>query len=349
MSRGLGKGEHGRFSTPAEKEEYELTKIGDPLLSVENLQTKFDTSEGTIRAADGVSFSIQEGEILGLVGESGCGKSVTSRSIINLIQPPGYIDGGRVLFKNEDILSMSKEQLRHIRGNEISMIFQEPMSALNPVYDIGWQVGEPLRVHKNLKKSASREEAIRLLDEVGIPGAEDRVDDYPHQFSGGMRQRAMIAMALACEPDLLIADEPTTALDVTIEGQILELIQDLCDDKNMSVLFVTHDMGVIAEICDKVAVMYAGRIVEFAEVEALFEDPRHPYTKGLLQCIPDPEKGDQSLNPLEGNVPQLSETPDFCNFKDRCPKAVERCEDVDPRLREVSEGHFSACIWENPK
>ena len=336
-------GSGGRRSSPDTGSEAErIRQYDDPLLSVENLHTRFDTDDGTVRAADGVSFEIAEGEILGLVGESGSGKSITSRSLMDLVPKPGYIPEGDIKFKGESLLEKSPEELRSIRGNEISMIFQEPMSALNPVFDIGWQVGEPLRVHREMKKKAAKGRAADLMRQIGIPSAEDRVDDYPHQFSGGMRQRAMIAMALACEPELLIADEPTTALDVTIEAQILDLIDDLNDELGMAVLLVTHDLAVVA-------VMYAGRIVEYGDVETVFQDPRHPYTKGLLDCIPDPRKEMVEFSSIEGDVPELHDLPEGCTFADRCPFAVEECESVDPRLREVDDNHFSACIWEDPQ
>ncbi|MFB6220315.1 MAG: ABC transporter ATP-binding protein [Halolamina sp.] len=341
--------DHGPRSSPATAEEHELIAREDALLSVENLHTRFDTEGATVRAADGVSFGIDEGEIVGLVGESGSGKSVTSLSLMRLIQDPGYIPQGSINFEGEDLLEKSEEEMRQLRGDRISMVFQEPMSALNPVYDIGWQVGEPLRVHEEMKMDASRQRAVELMRQVGIPSPEDRVEDYPHQFSGGMRQRAMIAMALANEPDLLIADEPTTALDVTIEAQILDLIKELNREIGMAVLLVTHDLGVVAEVCDRVAVMYAGRIVEYADVESLFADPRHPYTKGLLSCVPNPARADQELEPIGGEVPDLSDTPEGCHFAPRCPYAVEECESVDPRLREVDDGHYAACIWEDPQ
>jgi len=342
-------GEHGRYSEPSDQEEYELIRRGsDPILSVRDLRTHFDTDVGTVKADDGVSFEIEEGEILGLVGESGCGKSVTSLSIMRLIKDPGYIAGGEVRFKGEDLTEKTKEEMRRIRGNGMSMIFQEPMTAMNPVFDIGWQVGEPLRVHQDMKKGASRTRAIELMRRVGIPSPEDRIDDYPHQFSGGMRQRAMIAMALACEPDLLVADEPTTALDVTIQAQILDLIRELNDRLGMSVLLITHNLGVVAETCDRVAVMYAGRIVEYGTVNEIFNDPRHPYTKGLINAVPDPTKDEQELTPISGTVPNLAETPSGCNFAPRCPYSTDQCREEDPRLREVDDDHFSACIWEDP-
>lgn len=339
----------GDRTQPSGMDEWELIRrADDPLLSVRNLETQFDTAEGTVHAADGVSFEIDAGEVLGLVGESGCGKSVTGRSLLRLIQPPGEICGGEVLFDGENILEYSREELRRLRGDRISMVFQEPMSALNPVFDIGWQVGEPLRVHRDLAKKASRDRAVELMRRVGIPSPEDRIDDYPHQFSGGMRQRAMIAMALACEPELIITDEPTTALDVTIEAQILDLIRELNAELGMAVLMITHDLGIVAELCDHVAVMYAGRIVEYGPVERIFDQPRHPYTKGLLDCIPDPTAARQSLTPIEGGVPDLVDLPQGCNFAARCPFAVEECTTIDPRLREVAPDHYSACIWKDP-
>lgn len=342
---------HGTRSDPSDVEEWRVISESEsePLLSVRDLYTQFETDDGTVRAVDGVSLEINEGEIVGLVGESGSGKSVTSLSLMRLIQSPGRIRNGEVRFQGEDLLKKSKADLRRIRGNNISMIFQEPMSALNPVYDIGWQVSEPLRIHREQGKDASRQRAAELMRKVGIPSAEERIDDYPHQFSGGMRQRAMIAMALACEPDLLIADEPTTSLDVTIEAKILDLIQQLNDELGMAVFLVTHNLGVIAEVCDRVAVMYAGRIVEYAPVDEIFDDPRHPYTKALIDCVPDPRVEDQSLSPIEGQVPSLTSLPDGCNFADRCPYANDDCETVDPRLREVKPRHYSACIWEDPQ
>jgi peptide/nickel transport system ATP-binding protein len=349
MSYEIDRLKHGARSEPYDESEWELIHRGEPLLSVRDLHTWFDMDEGVVRAADGVSFEIQPGEILGLVGESGSGKSVTSLSLMRLIQPPGYIRDGEVWFDGENLLEKSKSEMRELRGDRISMIFQEPTTALNPVFDIGWQVGEPLRVHRELKEKASRHRAVELMRRVGIPSPEDRVDDFPHQFSGGMRQRAMIAMSLACEPDLLIADEPTTALDVTIEAQILELIQELSHELGTAVLLITHDLGVIAEVCDRVAVMYAGRIVEYTDVRTLFEDPRHPYTKGLLDCIPDPTEDSQTLAPIGGEVPSLTDLPAGCNFHPRCPYAVEDCERIDPRLREVDNDHHSACIWEDPR
>jgi oligopeptide/dipeptide ABC transporter ATP-binding protein len=337
-----------RRGTEASVEEWELIARDDPLLSVRDLRTQFDTAEGTVRAVDGVSFDIRPGEVLGLVGESGSGKSVTSLSLMRLIRSPGEMVGGEIRYDGRNLLEMSKENLRKIRGNDVSMVFQEPSSALNPVFDVGWQVGEPLRVHEDLSRAASRQRAIELMRQVDIPSPEKRVDDYPFQFSGGMQQRAMIAMALACEPQLLIADEPTTALDVTIEAAILDLIRELNESLGMAMLLVTHDLSVVAELCDRVAVMYAGRIVEYGDVGTIFEDPRHPYTQGLLRCILDPTSDEQAMDPIGGEPPDPTAFPTGCHYVDRCDAAVEECRGTDPRLREVEPDHYSACIWENP-
>ena len=339
---------HRQRTEQSATEEWATIAREDPLLSVRDLRTNFHTDEGELRAVDGVSFEIEPGEVLGLVGESGSGKSVTSLSLLGLIRPPGEIVDGQILFDDENLRDLSAERLRQLRGDEIAMIFQEPMSALNPVFDVGWQVGEPLRVHRGLGHGASRERAVELMRRVGIPSPESRVDDYPFQFSGGMQQRAMIAMALACEPRLLIADEPTTALDVTTEAAILDLIRELSDTTEMAMLLVTHDLGVVAEICDRVAVMYAGRIVEYGDVETIFADPRHPYTQGLLRCIPDPRTEQQSLDPIRGEPPDPRAFPGGCHYFDRCSASVEECERIDPRLRQVGPDHFSACIWRNP-
>ncbi|WP_267643421.1 ABC transporter ATP-binding protein [Haloarchaeobius amylolyticus] len=329
--------------------EADLVTGDDALLSVRGLRTRFRTEDETVEAVDGVSFDIHEGEILGIVGESGCGKSVTSLSLMDLVPDPGEVHDGQVVFDGEDVLAKSNEEKRRLRGNRVSMVFQEPAKALNPVFDIGWQVGEPLRVHRDMTESASRAEAVELMRRVGIPSPEERVEDYPHEFSGGMRQRAMLAMALACTPDLLIADEPTTALDVTIEAQILDLIQELNEQTDMSVLIVTHDLGVVAEVCDRVAVMYAGRVVEYGDVEDIFADPRHPYTRGLIDCVPDPTADEQALDPIPGSVPDLADTPSGCNFAPRCPYAEQECMTTDPRMQAVDEDHYTACIWEDPR
>lgn len=329
--------------------EWERIKDGGDLLSVRGLRTHFQLKERTVEAVNGVSFEMGDQEILGLIGESGCGKSATCRSLMRLIESPGEIVDGEVRFKGEDILSMSHEEVRQLRGNEIAMVFQEPESALNPVLTIGKQIGEPLRVHEGYGKEGARNRSIELMEQVGIPSPENRVDDYPHEFSGGMAQRAVIAMALACEPDLLIADEPTTNLDVTIEAQILELLEDLKESLNMSVLMVTHDLGVAATVCDRIAVMYAGRVVEYGRVEDIFTDPRHPYTRGLLDSLPDVDASREDLFSIPGEVPDPSNLPLGCHYAPRCNYATEECRDVDPRLEEVSANRFSACIWEDPE
>ena len=321
----------------------------EPLLDVKNLKTQFFTQDGVVRAVDDVSFDIMPGETLGIVGESGCGKSITAMSIMRLIpSPPGKIVQGEILFKGEDIITMSDEEIRNIRGNEIAMIFQDPMTSLNPVLSINRQLGETLELHMGMNKSQARRRAVELLEMVGIPEAEDRVNQYPHQFSGGMRQRVMIAMALSCNPSLLIADEPTTALDVTIQAQILDLMQTLQAEHNTAVMLITHDLGVVAGMSDRINVMYAGHVVETATAEELFENPRHPYTVGLLNSIPrlDSEiKG--KLDPIRGLPPDLIDLPDLCPFVPRCDYAREKCEQQNPPLLDVNGAHRSACwFWE---
>jgi oligopeptide/dipeptide ABC transporter ATP-binding protein len=319
-------------------------ETGRRLLEVRDLHTSFQTSEGLIRAVNGVSFHLEEGETLGLVGESGCGKSVTSLSILRLIpQPPGRISGGPILFRGDDLLAKSEEEMRKIRGNSISMIFQEPMTSLNPVYTCGFQIVEAIRLHQRRSRSEARDRAIEMLRVVGIPSPEQRVDEYPHQLSGGMRQRVMIAMALSCNPSLLIADEPSTALDVTIQAQILDLIARLRHELGMSVLIITHDLGVVAEVADRVAVMYAGEVVEHASVEEIFARPLHPYTQGLLNSIPRLGKLMERLSVIPGTVPNPIEFPSGCAFHPRCPLADERCRDEDPPLNEQGGDHQVAC------
>ncbi len=303
------------------------------LLEVKNLKTYFDTDRGTVKAVDDVSFSINSGETLGIVGESGCGKSVTSLSIIQLVaKPVGRIAGGNVLLKGKDLLQLSEDQMRSIRGNDISMIFQEPMTSLNPVFTIGDQIVEPLMLHQKLRKKEAIEKTIEMLKVVGIPNPERRVDEYPHQLSGGQRQRAMIAMALACNPALLIADEPTTALDVTVQAQILELMNNLKKEFNSAIMLITHDLGVIAETAQRVVVMYAGKVVEEAEVVALFTSPRHPYTKGLLRSIPKLTDERERLDVIEGIVPNPLDFPSGCRFHNRCPHCFEKCREKEPPL-----------------
>jgi oligopeptide/dipeptide ABC transporter ATP-binding protein len=315
------------------------------LLQVRNLETSFFTPEGEVRAIDGVSFEIGEGRTLGLVGESGCGKSVTSLSIMRLIpSPPGRIVGGEILYRGRDLLKLGNEAMRKIRGNEISMIFQEPMTSLNPVFTVGNQIGEAIRLHQGLGKKQTREKTIEMLRLVKIADPESRVDAYPHQLSGGMRQRVMIAMALSCNPSLLIADEPTTALDVTIQAQILELMKELQQRIGMALLLITHDLGVVAEQADHVAIMYAGKIVERASAAVIFNSPFHPYTTGLLQSLPGTGKGRKKrLDAIPGVVPSPLALPSGCRFRDRCPKAQAMCAEAEPQLAAKEAGHMVAC------
>ena len=316
----------------------------EKLIDVNDLQTYFHTEEGTVKAVDGVSFEIYPGETLGVVGESGCGKSVTSLSIMRLIEsPPGQIENGEILFNGKDLTKLSQKEMRKIRGNDISMIFQEPMTSLNPVYTVGDQIMEAILIHKNVNKKQAREEAINMLRKVGIPLPEQRVDEYPHQLSGGMRQRVMIAMALSCDPQLLIADEPTTALDVTIQAQILELMNSLKRQFGMAIMMITHDLGVIAEVSDRVAVMYAGKIVEYTDVKTLYADPKHPYTWGLMHSIPHIEKDLDRLEAIPGNVPNPLNFPTGCKYNTRCPFATDKCRTDEPDILEVEEGHHVAC------
>jgi len=321
----------------------------EPLLDVKNLKTQFFTQDGVVRAVDDVTFHINPGETLGIVGESGSGKSITAMSIMRLIPtPPGRIVNGSVNFEGEDVLTMSDEEMRNVRGNKIAMIFQDPMTSLNPVLNINRQIGETLELHLGMSKSQSRQRAIELLNMVGIPNAERRVDQYPHQFSGGMRQRVMIAMALSCNPKLLIADEPTTALDVTIQAQILDLMRGLQIEHNTALMLITHDLGVVAGMTDRVNVMYAGHIVETAHTEELFANPRHPYTVGLLNSIPRLDAADKTkLDPIRGMPPDLIDLPDMCPFLPRCDFAREKCEQQNPPLLDVNADHRSACwFWE---
>jgi oligopeptide/dipeptide ABC transporter ATP-binding protein len=319
-----------------------------PLLEVENLRTWFDTDAGTARAVDGVSFHVDKGEVLGIVGESGCGKSVTSLSIMRLVpQPPGRIlDGSSIRFRGTDLLALSEKQMRGVRGNDIAMIFQEPMTSLNPVFPIGEQIAETLRLHRRLGKKDARQRAIELLDLVGIPDAQSRVDAYPHQLSGGQRQRVMIAIALSCEPELLVADEPTTALDVTIQAQILALLGELRQRLGMAVILITHDLGVVAEVCDRVVVMYAGQVVEEGPVDRIFREPHHPYTEGLLQAIPRLGSRVERLAVIPGTVPSPIDWPAGCRFHSRCPYGWELCVDQHPPLFEVQPGHAARCWLE---
>jgi peptide/nickel transport system ATP-binding protein len=318
------------------------------LLEVRGLRTHFAVEGGEFRAVDGVSFSVDAGRILGIVGESGCGKSVTSLSIMGLVPlPPGRIAGGEILFDGVDLLKLPADALRDLRGNKIAMIFQEPMTSLNPAFTIGDQIEEVVLRHRKLDRNAARAHAIEMLRRVRIPAPERRIDDYPHKLSGGMRQRAMIAMALACDPKLLIADEPTTALDVTIQAQILDLLRRLRDETGAAIILITHDLGVIAELAQDVLVMYGGAVVERAPVEALFATPQHPYTVGLLGSIPKLHRDEERLSTIEGMVPNPLAMPRGCRFNPRCPFAVEKCRAEEPPLGEVRPGHFAAC-WRAP-
>ena len=316
------------------------------LLEIEGLRTWFHTDEGVAKAVDGVSFSVRKGETLGVVGESGCGKSVTALSVMQLVpMPPGKFEGGRILFRGEDLLTKSGEEMRAVRGNEIAMIFQEPMSSLNPVFTAGNQIMETVMLHQGLDKEDARLHAIEMLRKVGIPSPEQRVDEYPHQLSGGMRQRVMIAIAMACDPALLIADEPSTALDVTIQAQILDLMRELQDSEGMSMLLITHDLAVVAETAHHVAVMYAGKVVEYASVEELFARPRHPYTIGLFRSLPDLAEAGERLETIPGIVPSAFHFPSGCRFRTRCPIATDRCASEEPQLSSLEGGeeHTVAC------
>lgn len=314
------------------------------ILEIEKLQTHFFTDRGEIPAVDGIDLSINKGEILGIVGESGCGKSVTSLSIMRLIpNPPGKIVGGSIRFKGENLVEVSEARMRELRGNEVAMIFQEPMTSLNPVFTIGNQIGESIRLHTRASKKEARKRSIEMLQKVGIPRAEQIVDEYPHQLSGGMRQRVMIAMAMACNPELLIADEPTTALDVTIQAQILDLMRKLNQEQGTAILMITHDLGVVAEMCHRVVVMYAGNVVEQGDVRTILKDPKHPYTVGLIKSIPKLDEKRERLYSIPGNVPIPGSLTVGCRFAPRCEHATDKCRAAMPELTQVSEGHWSRC------
>ena len=313
------------------------------LLSVEDLRTQFDTSAGTIRAVDGVSFAIERGEVLGLVGESGCGKSVTSLSIMRLVPPPGRITGGRVRLDGADLPDTDGEAMRRLRGSRMAMVFQEPMTSLNPVFTIGDQIAAAVRAHGGDSRRAAWARAVEMLDRVQVPSPRERAREYPHQLSGGLRQRAIIALALAPGPQLLIADEPTTALDVTIQAQILDLLRRLQAERGMAVLLITHDLGVVAELCHRVAIIYAGRIVEMAPVASIFRAPIHPYTRGLLRCLPHPSRFGQPLSSIDGAPPDLREIGGGCRFAARCPHVTPTCRREQPALVERAPGHVVAC------
>jgi peptide/nickel transport system ATP-binding protein len=319
--------------------------MAEPLLEVKDLKVSFRTEDGLVRAVDGISFTVDEGEVVGIVGESGSGKSVTMMSVMRLINDPNAIYEGEILYKGRNLMGVSQDAMREVRGEEIAMIFQDPMTSLNPVYTIGWQIEEQLNEHNDLNKGQARRRAIQLLSQVGIPKPEQRIDDYPHQFSGGMRQRVMIALALSCNPDLLIADEPTTALDVTIQAQILELIKNLKREFGSAVALITHDLGVVADIADRILVMYAGRIVEQGNKEQIFYDPQHPYTWGLLGSIARLDRPRaRRLTAIAGQPPSLINRPKGCSFRPRCPQAFDRCRAEDPQLTtKVGEGHLDAC------
>jgi oligopeptide/dipeptide ABC transporter ATP-binding protein len=328
-------------------------EAGDRLLDVRGLRTSFHTSDGVVRAVTGVDFHVNRGEVMGLVGESGCGKSVTSLSILRLIAPPGRIEAGEVIFDGTDLLKVPERNMRELRGERISMIFQQPTSSLNPVYDVGMQLGEVLEIHRAMKRRDARARAEELLAMVGIPDPKRRIDAFPHELSGGMAQRVMIAMALACEPELLIADEPTTALDVTIQAQILDLMRTLQRETNTAMILITHDLGVVAEMCDRVAVMYAGEIVEETTVNNLFEDPKHPYTRGLIGSVPVLGDVRESLTTIPGSVPNLVDLPSGCRFAPRCTTRVElsvtEAGELHPELRPVADDHSVRCwVYHDP-
>jgi len=333
-----------QLDDPADATDEVDDQPADVALELRNLRTHFFTDKGVLPSVDGVSYKIYRGETLGVVGESGCGKSVTALSILQLVpSPPGRIVDGEILFEGQDLTKLNKKQMREIRGNDIAMIFQEPMTSLNPVYTVGNQIMEAILLHTDMDRLEARDHGIDMLRKVGIPSPEARFDEYPHQMSGGMRQRVMIAMALACKPTMLIADEPTTALDVTIQAQILDLLRELQAEYGMSTLLITHDLGVVAEMSDHVVVMYAGKVVEYAEVHELFELTLHPYTHGLFRSIPDvgPRKG--SLATIPGMVPAPLDFPSGCRFRTRCPLASSVCAEEEPPLRELTPDHLVAC------
>ena len=322
------------------------------ILELKDLHTHFHTPEGVVRAVDGVTYSLKSGETLGVVGESGCGKSVTALSILNLVpQPPGRIFGDGIFFEGNDLTKLSPKEMRAIRGNNIAMIFQEPMTSLNPVFTIGFQISEAVMLHQGLKKKEAMDRSAEMLDLVGIPLPRQRVKEYPHQLSGGMRQRAMIAMALSCNPKILLADEPTTALDVTIQAQILDLMMKLKEEFGTAIVLITHDLGLVAETCERVVVMYAGKIVEEAPIKEIFGNPLHPYTQGLLGSVPTLEKDRSTgrvdrvrLQEIPGIVPSLNLLPTGCSFNPRCKDVMDKCHEEEPQLREITPGHFVRCL-----
>ncbi len=318
--------------------------MSEPVLELDNLSVQFNLKRGVLRAIDSVSFSVDKGETFGLVGESGSGKSVTARTIMRLIpQPPGEIASGTVRFQGRDLYEMSDDEIREIRGQNIAMVFQEPMNALNPVFTVGSQIGDALRTNMGMSKSEARERTIEMLQLVGIPSPSARIDNYVHEFSGGMRQRVMLAMALSCDPTFLIADEPTTALDVTIQAVILELITSMIERFDMSLLFITHNLGVVAHACDKIGVMYASHLVEMGTKDEIFANPQHPYTKGLLRSIPRLDVQEKFLTPIDGTVCNMMDPPRGCKFNPRCSEAMDICREQIPEFRELAPGHFAAC------
>jgi peptide/nickel transport system ATP-binding protein len=315
------------------------------LLEVEDLRTYFYTEAGVVRAVDGVDFEVEAGESLGLVGESGAGKSVTVKSLLGLIDAPGKVVDGEVYFDGQPLHEMTEQELRQeVRGSDVSFVFQDPMSALNPVYTVGNQIAEIVEYHTDRTESEAWDRAVELLDDVGIPDPEQRAEQYPHEFSGGMRQRVLIAMALSCNPKLIIADEPTTALDVTIQAQIIELFEDIQEKYDTAIVYVTHDLGVVREVCDRVAVMYLGKIVESAPYDELYRDPHHPYTQMLMRSVVTPDRDVSSLEPIEGTMPSAVDPPSGCRFRTRCPRAFDACERVEPPRFDVAPGHDSACL-----
>lgn len=318
-------------------------KVEQPILQIKDLKTYFHTENGVIPSVNGVSFDVRAGETIAIVGESGCGKSVTSLSIMGLVGAPGKIEGGEILFQGEDLTKLKKQELRKLRGNDIAMIFQEPLTSLNPLFTVGNQISESIKLHQKVGKAEAKQKSIEMLKKVGIPRPDKVFSSYPHSLSGGMRQRVMIAMALSCNPKLLIADEPTTALDVTIQAQILELMRGLTREFNTSIMIITHDLGVVAEMVDTVVVMYAGEVVEHTDVFTLFKEPKHPYTKGLLDSTPKIHEIKEELQSIEGTVPTPANMPTGCRFHPRCPFAMEKCLNQKPELDEATPGHKVRC------
>ncbi|PLY03860.1 MAG: peptide ABC transporter ATP-binding protein [Desulfuromonas sp.] len=314
-----------------------------PLLEVRDLKTSFFTEKGIIRAVDGISFTLHRGKTLAMVGESGCGKSMTALSLLRLIPEPGRITGGEILLDGENLLALSEDEMRSMRGQHLAMVFQEPMTALNPVLKIGDQIAEVLQLHERLSYQKALRKAVSLLEQVGVPDPQQRLDNYPHQLSGGLRQRVIIAMALACDPQILIADEPTTALDVTIQAQIMELLRQLQDRHQMAILLITHDLGIVAESADDVVIMYAGLIVEQTDVKSLFKNPSHPYTRGLLASLPRTDDKRGRLTPIKGQVPPALDRPTGCPFRNRCPEAIAKCAAACPELKPIETGHAVRC------